>query len=185
ERAVNLDPLLNQMSSRFRQRQLDQIEEGEARARQRLEDARRLAAERRDRDAFTGLSVPAPTAAPPTPAPAAVMTPAPQPARPIIPAPMALSPELPPAPPPFSPALLDPRPLAGTDTSAVEVGPDLPPPAAQSPAEPPPEPATRRRARKPAPVSPPPILVPPPPSAADTYESEYRTLPNGTIVKIR
>jgi hypothetical protein len=76
--------------------------------------------------------------------------------------------------------MLDPFPASPSDPGAVEEGPDLPPiePAPPAAAAPPPV-----RRLPPQPANPVPLV--PPPSPSQTFESEFRILPNGTIVKIR
>jgi len=88
--------------------------------------------------------------------------------------------------------LLDPGSLLGSDSSQVQIGPDLPPPAAepppqaQAPNEPVLDPGAPRRVRKPLPVPPAnPVTPPPATPPPSNFETDYRTLPNGTIVKIR
>lgn len=85
--------------------------------------------------------------------------------------------ETPAVPPrPASPA----SPTPTFDPAMIEIGPDLPPPETAAPIELVPQQPTTRRTRR---VTPP--AVPPPPGPRESFESEYRTLPNGTIVKIR
>jgi hypothetical protein len=70
------------------------------------------------------------------------------------------------------------------DPAMIEIGPDLPPPETAAPIELVPQPQTTpRRQRRVQQATPPPAVLPPPPE--QSFESDYRTLPNGTIVKIR
>ena len=155
DRRVELTPLLNLLQNRFTQGQLDKIQEAEARNAE-MERQRAAAAQE---DAFKRRdSEPrAPHPGPPAPeAPSATET-EPTPASPFEPEMLATPPVVEPAP----------------DPTAVEVGPDLPPPT--------PAPSPPPRTRRSAPIQ----LVPDPPPQPAEPEAEYRTLPNGTIVKIR
>jgi hypothetical protein len=181
ERRIDVGPLLNLLNARFQQAQLDKIEEAERRnaemERQRAEAERRAEEARRDLEALS--------AEPGVPIPGSSMSPAQDPtsqttpfstspdaaATPVAPTEATPAPAAPsPTGSPLAPALVDP--------SAVEIGPDLPPPEDAAPIDLVPQPPARPRRTRviPAPAPPPP---PPPP------QSEYRTLPNGTIVKIR
>ena len=167
ERRVELASLLNLLQSRFTQIQLDKIQEAELRnaemERQRAAAAQEAAARRRD------METPAPQ-----PDPAQPTTPSPQP-RTELPA-SQLAPEL-----LTEPAVTESVP----NRPAVEEGPDLPPPPdvsapVQLVPQAAPEPQRRRQRRifgtAPTPAAPP---------AAEPLVEEYKTLPNGTIVKVR
>lgn len=203
QRTVDLDPLLNRLRSRFLQRQLAELEVLEAERqrveaeqdqvkaeRARSEAARDAAAEQRDREASLSAPAPAPAAESSTPAEAApsaieTLPPTPEPDPLISPAPapaLAPAPAIEPAPAPT----IQPSP----DPSAVEAGPDLPPPevtpidpaSEAAPAIEPVRPSRPRRTTRPAAPAP---VVPAPITPRQSFESEYRVLPNGTIVKIR
>ncbi len=166
QRKVDLDPLINRLRSRYLQRQIEQLEAAEAARRQADEERRSAIADRRDLELGALPAIPT----------------APVPDVPALPIPAPTTPA--PAPTVLSPTLLDPVP-APDSPNAVETGPDLPPiePPVQ-PSSPPPAPRAQSTPRAAAPVIPP---IPPPaaPTPAETFGSQFRTLPNGTIVKIR
>ncbi len=85
-----------------------------------------------------------------------------------------------------TPAELTPPPEAAPapelDPASVEIGPDLPPLQTAPPIDLVPDLRVAPPRRRSLPVAPVPAPIPPPPQ---TFESEYRLLPNGTIVKIR
>ena len=66
QRQVDLGPLLNRLQSRYLQRQIEELEAAEAARRQRAEEERATAAERRDADLGEGLPTGASLAAPPS-----------------------------------------------------------------------------------------------------------------------
>ena len=183
DRQVDLEPLLNLLRSRFLQRQLKELEELEAvRKRVEAEEAARQAEEARKAEEAKraaeeqGLPLedpaPPPAATPDEP-PTTGATPSDPNAMLLDAAPMTTAPGA-------DPLLLTPPIDLLPDTSAsIETlpVPDEANPLAEqmapAPDETAPEAAPPRRAATPRPVK------PTPPAA------EYRTLPNGTIVKIR
>jgi hypothetical protein len=169
ERRLDLSPLLNRLRSRYLQRQIEALEAAEAARRQRVEDQRAIAAERRDADLGKGLPAEPLSAVPP------------QPSLEPDQKPEAAKPEA--RASPLTPSMLDPVPITDPDHGGVEIGADLPPPL-DAPLQLTPQPAAPRRLRAPPPAVAPaepivPALEPPAPLPI------YRTLPNGTIVKIR
>ena len=160
ERRIGLEPLLSRLQSRFLEHQIEVLEARRAAELKRAEERRQAVADRRDLE----------------------WAPAPEPpaAIPMTPIPM-------PAPSLFSPNLLDPMPMSA-DPAAVQIDPDLPPlqpgaGAAPITGAPPP----RRRLLPLLPGDP--LQLAPielaPSSPADALGSDYRMLPNGTIVKVR
>jgi hypothetical protein len=186
DRRIDVTPLLDLLNARFQQAQLDKIEEAERRnaeiaERERAEVERRATEARRDLEGLLGIpGVPAPgSSLPPAEDPIAEPSTTPSSTTTGSTIPGTVTPaEVTPPPAVADPAASNAAP-AILDPSAIEIGPDLPPPESSEPIDLVPERTARPRRTRVVPVPAPAPAPPAPPPV------EYRTLPNGTIVKIR